>query len=741
MSTLARGTRAWLASGLCALAVCASLVTLTGPIVAGSWVPASIAAIVALFALLALVRSVTTAWWPPTLIGLVVVGLGMLATFASPPGRFQALPTTDSVARLGDAIRAGLAYADASRPPVDATRPLELLVVGGALLVVLITDLLALGLSAPAWSALPMLALWLPGIALGRETSAWLFIAAGGAYLMLLALTAAPAPAAASASSRGRADGSRRTTVAALGTIAVTVAAIVLAPVAGSVPGWSSLRFPEFGAGEARSLQLAQDLDMRESLGSRSSEVVLTYAADPVTVGPLRLFTLRDFDGDNWSRDDRASTLAADSRVLWPARDLDNRPAGEIDPTLSTVTVRVDGLREERLPVPVMPRTIDAGGRWSYDAERDEVDRVGSTREGMEYTMKVELLDITAASLSATQSPYPGDMSQYLAVPTTSHAADIAAAAGDVTRGAAGPYAQALALQSYFRDTQNFTYSTQVPAAVTDDAVWDFLGSKTGYCVQFATAMTIMARSVGIPARLGVGYLPGTLNDSGEHVVTGKDSHAWPELYFPSSGWVRFEPTPAIQSGAPPRWADPFAQSGAAPTIDANPRGATTAPSRAPNAQESNGQATTTQSTPSGLLIGAGGSLVLLVLAGAAWWVRRRRTVRPGDLSPEVTWAHLRSRLAAEGFTWSQASTPRQVPGLLDADVELRTGTPLSPAARAALDELAHALETERYSPHPRAWEAGELEALVAVVLRGVTKPGQNRPTPTRGPTSPLNPS
>jgi len=329
-------------------------------------------------------------------------------------------------------------------------------------------------------------------------------------------------------------------------------------------------------------------------------------------------------------------------------------------------------------------------------------------------------------------------MAQYLAVPQTSHVADIAATAGDVTRNAAGPYEQALALQSYFRDTQNFTYATQVPAAATDDAVWDFLGSKTGYCVQFATAMTIMARTVGIPARLGVGYLPGTLDDDGSHVVTGKDSHAWPELYFPSSGWVRFEPTPAIQSGAPPRWADPFAQSGAAPTIDANPRGATNAPSRAPDELKNDGQATATQSDRSGVLVGAGGALVVLVLAGAAWWVRRRRADRSGDLSPEVTWAHLRTRLAAEGLTWAEASTPRQVPSLVDAEFTRRHGAPMGAAARAALDALAHAVETERYSPHQRAWETGELEALVAVVLREVAKPTQaQRPTETRGSTGP----
>jgi transglutaminase-like putative cysteine protease len=71
--------------------------------------------------------------------------------------------------------------------------------------------------------------------------------------------------------------------------------------------------------------------------------------------------------------------------------------------------------------------------------------------------------------------------------------------------------------------------------------------------------MTMMARTLGIPARVGVGFLPGDNNGDGTYVVTGRKSHAWPELYFAGQGWVRFEPTPAVQSGLPPLWSDPFA--------------------------------------------------------------------------------------------------------------------------------------------------------------------------------------
>src|SRR5262249_15182489 len=69
--------------------------------------------------------------------------------------------------------------------------------------------------------------------------------------------------------------------------------------------------------------------------------------------------------------------------------------------------------------------------------------------------------------------------------------------------------------------------------------------SKTGYCEQFASSMALLARLLGIPARVGMGYTAGTQRSDGSWVVSTKDAHAWPELYFSGVGWLRFEPTPA----------------------------------------------------------------------------------------------------------------------------------------------------------------------------------------------------
>lgn len=713
MTPIPRGPRTWVASALCALAVCASLYTLTGLIAPGAWLPVAAGSVVALAGVLAGVRTMTRTRWAPTSVGLGAIALAVLARYASPPDRFQPVPNAESLARLADAVRAGLAYANISRPPVDPTGQLELLVVGGALLVMLVVDLVAMGLAAPAWSGLVVLSLWLPGIVLGSEASAWVFAAVGTAYLALLALTAAPAPGPRGAPGRG--DATRRTGAAVTGAALVTVAAIALGPVAAAVPWWSTAQLPTLGSASAGSLQLASTLDLRESLGARSDGVELTYRAEPVAVGPLRVFTLRDFDGESWSRDAGPSVVASHEPLLWPARDLASRPPGEGPPTVSDVTVRIVGLREDRLPVPVMPRTVNADGRWRYDAQRDEVVRAGRTPTGTTYALRVEVLDLTAADLRAAGTDYPPDLKPYLAVPRTSRSADVAAVAARITANASNPFDQALALQSYLRSPLNFTYSTKVPAPRSHDAVWDFLGDRTGYCVQFATALTVLARTLGIPARLAVGFLPGTLDTTGEHVVTGRDAHAWPELYFPTIGWVRFEPTPAVQSGAPPSWADPFAASASASPHE-SPAPQAVVPSGSPTPRS---RATTTTPTKNSAPVAWAGAVAIALVAV---WLARRRTARSGVLGPEAAWARVRARAAAAGITWTDGRTPRQVAALVAAELTARHGS-IRAEADAALRDIARAVEDERYALHPRAWADVELEHRVGVVLREIMNP------------------
>ena len=123
------------------------------------------------------------------------------------------------------------------------------------------------------------------------------------------------------------------------------------------------------------------------------------------------------------------------------------------------------------------------------------------------------------------------------------------------------PYSKALLLQEFFRD--HFTYSLNVENGHGNDAIERFLETRVGYCEQFAGTYAAMARAIGLPARVAVGFTPGEPDADGIYRVEGRNAHAWPEVYITGVGWLRFEPTPnrgapddQIYTGVPPEQAN-----------------------------------------------------------------------------------------------------------------------------------------------------------------------------------------
>lgn len=106
------------------------------------------------------------------------------------------------------------------------------------------------------------------------------------------------------------------------------------------------------------------------------------------------------------------------------------------------------------------------------------------------------------------------------------------------------PYDKANAITAYLRDKIEYSGSVAPPGAGVDPLEYFLFESKTGFCNYYATAEVLMLRSIGIPARLAVGYAQGESNQQRSiYVVRERDLHAWPEVYFPEYGWVEFEPT------------------------------------------------------------------------------------------------------------------------------------------------------------------------------------------------------
>jgi transglutaminase-like putative cysteine protease len=440
-------------------------------------------------------------------------------------------------------------------------------------------------------------------------------------------------------------------------------------------------------------------------------------------VGPLRAFTLQDFDGRKWQRTEEAELTgwASEELLSSDAALVGTTPNADLG-TLARVDVTIGALREQRLPVSTFPRTVEVGGSWLYDAARDEVIGERTTTTDMSYEMTVQVPAITADSLRRNENAEVRGLDDFLVVPATEHSDEMRALALEITTEADGRYEQALALQSYLRDAQNFQYDTRVAPAQSDDAVWDFLETRRGYCVQFATAMSMLARTLGIPARLGVGFLPGTPDQDRVYTVTGKQSHAWPELYFPGTGWVRFEPTPAVQSGAPPVWSDPLVFATTAP----NAPGFTAAPGATAGATstQTSGPLSAGPDTDEGVpaeLVPVG-VLVLLALAAAGTALVARRGRGTPPLTAESAWGRLRARLTPFDIVWTDAQTPRQVVEIVRRRVVELRGEPLTDAGDAALLGLATEVQRDRYAPRPSTVPPEELESWVGRVLADVTR-------------------
>jgi transglutaminase-like putative cysteine protease len=118
----------------------------------------------------------------------------------------------------------------------------------------------------------------------------------------------------------------------------------------------------------------------------------------------------------------------------------------------------------------------------------------------------------------------------------------IFAIAGDLTADAETPFRKLLAIQEHLRQ---FTYDERAPAGHgIDDLLFFMEQSRRGYCEQFAGTMAVLARALGYPARVAVGFQAGDPDSAGRYRVTTGDVHAWPEVLFPDYGWMAFEPTP-----------------------------------------------------------------------------------------------------------------------------------------------------------------------------------------------------
>jgi hypothetical protein len=219
---------------------------------------------------------------------------------------------------------------------------------------------------------------------------------------------------------------------------------------------------------------------------------------------------------------------------------------------------------------------------------------------------------------------------------------------------------------------------------------------------------------------VAVGFLPGESDRNGGFVVSGQRTHAWPELYFEDYGWVRFEPTPAVQTSAPPRWADPFTGISAPDSQpdEIVPLPATSSSSStAPGGQSSS---TGTQDEDQAWLPVAITVAIVLLVASLGLALVRRRSLLRADLTPERAWLRARRRLGARGVTWTDADSPRTVVASVHEQLRQAAGTPLTGTSADALESLARTVERERYARVQPEVDPAVLAGWVDEMMRGV---------------------
>jgi transglutaminase-like putative cysteine protease len=192
-------------------------------------------------------------------------------------------------------------------------------------------------------------------------------------------------------------------------------------------------------------------------------------------------------------------------------------------------------------------------------------------RAGTEYLVHSNLYDPTVFDLRQAGVNYPTWVTDhYLQLPADLPP-EIGSLALEITAGLETPYDKATAVTTYLRE--NIAYKTTIEAAPAgrDMLSWFLFDVKSGFCNYYASAEVVMLRSIGIPARMVVGYAQGEYEPPNQYTVRQRDSHAWPEVYFPGIGWVEFEPTGNQDPLVRPAGQDPSAQITPTPPQDGTP--------------------------------------------------------------------------------------------------------------------------------------------------------------------------
>lgn len=458
-------------------------------------------------------------------------------------------------------------------------------------------------------------------------------------------------------------------------------------------------------------------IGIKQSLVSQSNTPVFQAVITGDVPGDqvyFRLVTMETYNGGQFYAD-KPTVVDLETRPWEYEGNVFAGPVDEIQASIQIARLRMDWL-----PAPYVPTSFSGNPDILATTRVRQAD--GSLRlegdltyEGMQYTVDsaVPAPDIAvlatdedgnlspAFAFAATEQTVPdpvvvpareepADIDTYLQLPDDLDSG-IARLARTRTANLTTNYEIGLALESWFH-SQAFAYSTDIDPghAASDLAAWlldtESPNYHVGYCENFATAMAVMARTVGVPSRVVLGFTPGEpTSQDNVYVVRDRNAHAWVELWIPTQGWVRFDPTPRADGINPTAYETAEDELGFdlteyldVPTPEAIPQG--TSVVRPPNF----GDQLPTPDFGGPNSTGTGGgfniagwlkavlpiALVALLVVGGIpatkWRQRRRRMQRLEDGDITAAWEDIVARLNDLGEAPSPAATPRQIATSVD---------------------------------------------------------------------------
>jgi len=673
--------------------------------------------------------------------GIAALLLYLNLAFANARSLYHLLPTPASVRQLWDLAGQGFAQAARYAPPVPELHGMVLLAAAGVGITAVLTDLIAVRLSSAALAGLPLLLLFTEPFTLSVSrgffgtTVAFCLGVAG--YLALLSSegrerirewerpqpSANDVPDTRTLAAAGRRVGFASVVLALF--VPLVVPGLHVTRLFGGQPGIGGSAGDGTGGGGGASVgfpdpnaRLSQELKMTQPAN------VLIYTTRAATPDYLQVYVLDRLTDTGWRIFGQPESLVPVATRLPAAPGLTSTASATKVTTAVEISPSVGADELGALPVPYPATAISAPGTVRADQSTLMVLDPSVALGGLKYSVTSLSESPPQWQLNAAPQPPAAIADDYLAVPAAYNSLFPLAETIVRKAGAKTPFEKALALQDWLGDG-NFKYTLNAPTVVSALGLWRFLNStKSGYCQQFSFAMAVLARLLGIPSRVAYGFTSGTSLGDNEWLVTTHDAHAWPELYFQGSGWLRFEPTPSGGNGqgsatTPAYTFAPGSGLTRTPTPTAPSAGASSpavgglskaelaqkiraefgiAPARtgAGAGRAASGRATVNPWEVLGLVLAG-----LLAVAVAAplctrLVVRRRRWRRAEDAArAHAAWRELRDDLADHGAGCLPSESPRAVAA--------RTATTLTltEPARAALGRIAMAEERARYAARP----------------------------------------